>query len=64
MTEELVDAFGRRITALTLIPSSGGRFEVTLNGTLVFSKANLQRKPHAGEVVTLVKAVEHSEEKE
>ena len=56
VTEELVEAFGRGIAALTLVPSSGGVFEVTVNGTPVFSKKSLQRKPRPGEVAALVRA--------
>jgi selenoprotein W-related protein len=38
-----------------LIPSSGGRFEVTVDGQLVFSKAAARRHAAAGEVVQLIK---------
>jgi hypothetical protein len=37
-----------------LVPSSKGRFEVTLDGELIFSKAGLGRHAHPGEVVALV----------
>jgi selT/selW/selH-like putative selenoprotein len=33
-------------------PSSGGVFEVTLNGSLIFSKKQLGRFPNDGEIVT------------
>ena len=33
-----MDAFGDRFGALKLIPSHGGRFEVTLDGALIYSK--------------------------
>jgi len=39
-----------------LLPSSGGRFEVTLDGELLFSKAALKRHPRPGEVHRLVAA--------
>jgi selenoprotein W-related protein len=38
-----------------LIPSSGGVFEVTVDGRLVFSKKQLGRHARAGEVMDLVK---------
>lgn len=38
-----------------LIPSSGGVFEVTVDGTLVFSKKALRRHAQPGEVVELVR---------
>jgi selenoprotein W-related protein len=37
------------------VPSSGGRFEVTVNGRLLFSKAKLGRHALPGEVLELVK---------
>jgi selenoprotein W-related protein len=40
---------------LTLVPSSKGRFEVTLDGELIFSKAALGRHAEAGEVAALVR---------
>lgn len=39
MTETLLSAFGPQIARLTLRPSSGGRYEVTIDGELVYSKA-------------------------
>jgi selenoprotein W-related protein len=38
-----------------LIPSSGGVFEVTVDGTLVFSKKALRRHAQPGEVVELMR---------
>ena len=35
-------------------PSSGGVFEVTLNGSLIFSKKQLGRFPNGGEIVTFI----------
>ena len=37
------------------MPSSKGRFEVTLDGDLIFSKADLGRHAKPGEVVGLVR---------
>jgi len=37
-----------------LIKSSGGVFEVTVDGTLVFSKKKSSRFPEEGEVVRLI----------
>ena len=44
------------IETLDLIPSSKGRFEVTLDGELVFSKAALGRHAQPGEIVGLLEA--------
>jgi selenoprotein W-related protein len=43
------------IAEMTLIPSSKGRFEVTLDGELIFSKAGLGRHANPGEVAGLVR---------
>ena len=53
---ELLNAWAPRIARATLLPSSGGRFEVTLDGELLFSKAALNRHPRPGEVLDLVAA--------
>jgi selenoprotein W-related protein len=37
------------------VPSSGGRFEVTLDGDLIFSKAALKRHAEPGEIVRIVR---------
>jgi len=38
LTDELISTFGNQIERLTLHPSSGGRYEVTMDGELVYSK--------------------------
>jgi len=38
-----------------LVPSSGGRFEVTANDRLVYSKAATRRHAEPGEVVRLIR---------
>jgi selenoprotein W-related protein len=53
---ELLNAWAPRIARATLLPSSGGRFEVTLDGDLLFSKAALKRHARPGEVYDLVAA--------
>jgi selenoprotein W-related protein len=39
-----------------MLPSSGGVFEVTVDGKLIFSKKAIGRHAEAGEVVGLIKA--------
>jgi selenoprotein W-related protein len=41
--------------SIDLIPSSKGRFEVTLDDELIFSKAGLGRHANPGEVAGLVR---------
>lgn len=43
------------IEQFTLVPSSGGVFEVTINDELVFSKKKENRKPNPGEVEAIVR---------
>ncbi|HAA75625.1 TPA: hypothetical protein DCE37_10935 [Candidatus Latescibacteria bacterium] len=50
MTDQLLKAFKQDIEAFTLIPSSGGRFEVTLDGELVYSKLQEKRFPDYTEI--------------
>lgn len=42
------------IESLTLIPSDGGRFEVKVNGKLIYSKLQTGRHADPGEVRRLV----------
>ena len=42
------------VEAISLIPSDGGRFEVTANGRLIFSKLATARHVQPGEVVGLI----------
>ena len=39
---------------IRLVPSSGGVFEVTVDGNLVFSKKALRRHPQPGEIMALI----------
>jgi selenoprotein W-related protein len=50
MAEELLQEHGQGVKELSLVPSDGGRFEVTVNGELVFSKAALGRFPELKEL--------------
>ncbi len=52
---DLLKQFEHAIQTVTLLPSDGGRFEVSVNGELVFSKKQLGRHAEAGEVVGIVR---------
>ena len=54
LTDELLTRWAPVIETVELIPSSKGRFEVTLDGELLFSKASLGRHAEPGEIVGLV----------
>jgi selenoprotein W-related protein len=53
LTDEVLES---QIESLLLIPASGGKFEITVNGELVFSKKALGRHAEPGEIYKLVKA--------
>jgi selenoprotein W-related protein len=54
LASELLKKFEPEIEALTLVPSDGGRFEVSVNGKLVYSKLQTGRHAEPGEVAGLV----------
>ena len=56
LTALLLDGWAHRLTMLALTPSSGGRFEVTLDDELIFSKAALGRHAEPEEIERLVEA--------
>ena len=52
---ELIRHYEHVIEEIKLIPSDEGRFEVTVNGQLLFSKLQTHRHAEAGEVAGLVR---------
>jgi len=55
LTDELLTAFELETTQLALVPSDGGKFEVTVDGDLLYSKKRSGRHAEPGEVVELVR---------
>jgi selenoprotein W-related protein len=55
LAEELLKHYEHLIEELKLIPSEGGRFEVTVNGQLLYSKLSTHRHAEPGEVLGLVR---------
>jgi len=53
--DELLKNYEHVIETITLVPSDGGKFEVTVNGDLIFSKKKLARHAEPGEVSGLVR---------
>lgn len=51
---ELTKQFELDIQSIRLIPSDGGRFEVTADDQLIYSKLQTRRHAEAGEVAGLV----------
>jgi selenoprotein W-related protein len=54
LMSELLKNFEHVIESVALIPSDEGRFEVSVNGELVFSKLALKRHAQAGEIVDII----------
>jgi len=52
--DELLKGYEHVIESVALIPSDGGRFEVSVNGDLIYSKLQTKRHAEAGEVVNLI----------
>lgn len=57
LTEELLKHYEHLIEEIKMIPSDGGKFEVTVNGQLLYSKLALHRHAEPGEVLGLVRKV-------
>lgn len=57
LANELLKEFEYEIGNLTLVPSDGGKFEVTVGDKLVYSKLQTKRHAEPGEVLGLVRKV-------
>lgn len=55
MAAELLEEFEAEIEALTLVPSDGGKFEISVDDELIYSKLQTRRHAEPGEVVGLVR---------
>ena len=53
--DELLKHYEHVIETVTLVPSDDGKFEVSVNGDLLFSKKKLARHAEPGEVLRLVR---------
>lgn len=54
MAAEITKQFEDNLGSVTVIPSDSGRFEVTVDGELLFSKKGLGRHAEPGEVLDLI----------
>ena len=57
MTDKLLTGFKTKIKGFTLVPSSGGCFEVTVNGELIYSKLKTGQFPDEKVVIDQVAAL-------
>ncbi len=56
MTDELLKLYTPAVETVTLVPSSQGRFEVSVDGKLIYSKKAIGRHAEPGEIVRLFAA--------
>jgi selenoprotein W-related protein len=57
LANDLLKKYDSQLESLTLIPSDGGRFEVTVDDQLVYSKLHTGRHAEPGEVLGLVEKI-------
>ncbi len=55
LAQELLTTFESDIGRVSLVPGSGGIFEVRLNGEVIFSRKEAERFPEAKEIKQLVR---------
>ena len=55
LMDELLKHYEHLIETITLVPSDGGKFEVSVNGQLLYSKLETHRHAESGEVLGLVR---------
>ena len=53
--DELLKHYEHLIEEFRIIPSDGGKFEVTVNGQLIYSKLETHRHAAPGEVLGIVR---------
>jgi len=54
---ELLKTYEPEIESVKLVPSDGGRFEVTVNGEIVYSKLQTHRHAEPGEVAGIIRKI-------
>ena len=54
LANEILGAKKQKLSELTLVPSDGGRFEVTVDGKLVYSKLATGRFPEWKEIQKVI----------
>ncbi|WFA10464.1 Rdx family protein [Tissierella sp. Yu-01] len=55
LAKNLLDEHKNDIEELTIVPSSGGVFEIQVNDNILFSKKELGRFPEDGEAERLIR---------
>jgi selenoprotein W-related protein len=55
LIEELLKHYEHLVEEIKMIPSDDGKFEVTVNGQLIYSKLSTHRHAEPGEILGLVR---------
>jgi selenoprotein W-related protein len=55
--DELLKHYEHLIEEIKIVPSDGGKFEVTVNGQLLYSKVSTHRHAAPGEILGLVRTM-------
>jgi len=58
LAEEILVEYKKDIASFTLVPSDRGRFELSVNGELIFSKVQEGRFPEYGEIKPQIDALQ------
>ncbi|MXZ00957.1 SelT/SelW/SelH family protein [Candidatus Poribacteria bacterium] len=56
MADALKEKYGAEVAKVDLIPGSGGAFEVSLNGTLLYSKLETRQFPTTEQITAAIDA--------
>jgi len=56
LAEQILLEYKKDIAEFTLVPSDGGRFELELDGNLIFNKKTAGRYPDYDEIKTTIDA--------
>jgi selenoprotein W-related protein len=57
LAQELLTTFEQDLTSVALKPGTGGIFEISLNGQLIFSRKSAGRFPESKEIKQLIRDV-------
>jgi len=58
LAEEILVEYKKDITSFALVPSDKGRFELSVDGELIFSKVQEGRFPEYGEIKPQIDALQ------
>ncbi|MBI2569308.1 MAG: SelT/SelW/SelH family protein [Candidatus Schekmanbacteria bacterium] len=51
MTEKILKKLKRKISSLTLVPDAGGKFELSVDGELIYSKLGTGKFPEESAIL-------------